>query len=228
MIDEREQDETPQQDFHSSEQNASTPNESQRSEYRRDERPERKRFDRGGPRRDSHGHGGDRRGGRSDQRPGRYRPSGGGGYQRTEDDPRITELIHETQQKLNDSIQPVQLPNLNAVERKQVHRYFEHQKPAFETKTYRGDGEEQVLWVFPIANLTKWAEKQAKRAVETDTETALPPMSSYERFIVHNVLKAIDSIDSFSEGEGAERHIRIQPKKFGRGLKKIIKKIKLM
>lgn len=228
MIDEREQGETPQQNFHSPEPDASTPREPQRSEYRREERPERKRFDRGGPRRDSRGRDGDRRGERSEHRPGRYRPSGGGGYQRTEDDPRITALIHETQQKLNDSIHPVQLPNLNAVERKQVHRYFEHQKPAFETKTYRGEGEEQVLWVFPIANLTTWAEGEAKRAVETDTEIALPAMSSYERFVVHNVLKAIDSIDSFSEGEGAERHIRIQPKKFGRSLKKIIKKIKLM
>lgn len=228
MIEEREQSENPQADFHANESGASASDEPQRSAYRRDERPERKRFDRGGPRRSSSRHGGDRRDGRSEHRAGRYRPSGGGSYQRTEDDPRITELIHETQQKLNDSIQPVQLPNLNAIERKQVHRYFERQKPAFETKTYRGDGEEQVLWVFPIANLTKWVEAQAKQAVETDTEIVLPAMSSYERFLVHNVLKAIDSIDSFSEGEGAERHIRIQPKKFGRGLKKIIKKIKLM
>jgi hypothetical protein len=53
-------------------------------------------------------------------------------------------------------------------------------------------------------------------------------MSSYERFIVHNVLKEIDSIESSSVGEGAERHVEIQPQKFGRGLKKIIKKIKLM
>jgi len=228
MIDEKEQGETPQQDFHSTAPDPSTPSAPQRSEYRPDERPERKRFDHGGPRRDSPGRGDDRRGGRSEHRPGRYRPADGGGYQRTEDDPRITELIHATQQKLNDSVQPVQLPNLNAVERKQVHRYFEHQKPAFETKTYRGAGEEQVLWVFPIANLTKWAEAQAKRAVETDTDMALPPMSSYERFLVHNAIKALDSIEAVSEGEGAERHIRIQPKKFGRGLKKIIKKIKLM
>ena len=228
MIDEREQNENPQHDFHASEQDLTTSGDSKRSEHRGDERPDRKRFDRGGPRRDNRGRGGDRRGGRPQHRSGRYRPSGDGGYQRTEDDPRITELLHETQQKLNDAIHPVQLPNLNAVERKQVHRFFERLKPAFETKTYRGNGEEQVLWVFPIANLTKWTEEQAKRAVETDTEIDLPPMSSYERFIVHNVLKAIDSIESFSEGEGESRHIRIQPKKFGRGLKKIIKKIKLM
>jgi len=221
MIDDREQGETPQQETPST----TAP---QRSEYRPSERPERQRFDRGGPRRGGHGRSDDRHGGRDDRRPGRYRPSGGGGFERTEDDPRITELIRETEEKLRESIQPVQLPELNAVERKQIHRHFELRKPAFETKTYRGDGEAQVLWVFPVANLTKWAEEQAKRAVETDTDVALPTMSSYERFLVHNALKAIDSIEAISEGEGAERHIRIQPKKFGRGLKKIIKKIKLM
>jgi len=221
MIDEKEQGDTPQQETPST-------TEPQRSEYRQGERPERQRFDRGGPRRGGHGRSDDRRGGRDDRRPGRYRPSGSGGFERTEDDPRITELIRETEEKLRESIQPAQLPDLNAVERKQIHRHFELRKPAFETKTYRGNGEEQVLWVFPVANLTKWAEEQAKRAVETDTDIALPPMSSYERFLVHNVLKTIDSIESSSEGEGEARHIRIQPKKFGRGLKKIIKKIKLM
>jgi hypothetical protein len=53
-------------------------------------------------------------------------------------------------------------------------------------------------------------------------------MSSYERFLAHEVLKDVESVESISVGEGAERHIQIQPKKFGRGLKKIIKKIKLM
>ena len=217
MIDEREQGGAPSPEYNSEAQESTAATERPRAERRYDDRHDRKSFDRG-----------PRRGGRDDRRPGRYRPSGSGGFERTEDDPRITELIRETEEKLRESIQPLQLPNLNAVERKQIHRHFERRKPAFETKTYRGDGEAQVLWVFPVANLTKWAEEQAKRAVETDTDVALPPMSSYERFLVHNVLKAIDSIEAISEGEGTERHIRIQPKKFGRGLKKIIKKIKLM
>jgi hypothetical protein len=226
MIDERAQNETPQQDSPAAGGETPPTTASERAVHRQDERHEHKRFDRGGPRRGGPRRGDDRQG-RHDHRPGRYRPVGGG-FERLEDDPRITALIRETEEKLRDSIQPAQLPDLNAVERKQVHRYFERYKPAFETKTYRGDGEAQVLWVFPVANLTKWTEEQAKRAVETDTEVALPPMSSYERFLVHNALKTIDSIEAVSEGEGAERHIRIQSKKFGRGLKKIIKKIKLM
>ncbi|MDZ7360931.1 MAG: hypothetical protein ONB46_09425 [candidate division KSB1 bacterium] len=224
MSEEREQDvaTTPRPDAPAAEVTAST--ETPRSGPRHGHRHERKRFDRG-PRR---GH--DRDDGRKhhDRRPGRYRPTGKGGFERTEDDPRITALIRETEQKLAESIQPVQLADLNALERKQIHRYFDRLKPAFETKTYRGEGEAQVLWVFPIANLKKFAQDKAKEALETDAVVALPPMSSYERFIVHNVLKEIDSIEVLSAGEGAERHIEIQPQKFGRGLKKIIKKIKLM
>jgi len=224
MSEEREQDgaTTSKSDATAPEIAAST--ETPRSERRYDERHERKRFDRG-PRRDHDR--GDRRG-RYDKRPGRYRPTGQGGFERTEDDPRINELIRETELKLAESTQPVQLANLNAIERKQIHRHFDRLKPAFETKTYRGEGETQVLWVFPIANLKKFAQEKAKEALETDTAVALPPMSSYERFVVHNVLKEIDSIESLSAGEGAERHVEIQPQKFGRGLKKIIKKIKLM
>lgn len=191
-------------------------------EARHDDRHERRYPDRG-PRRDHRdGHR------RHDKRPGRYRPSGVGGFERTEDDARINEIIRETEQKLQDSTQPVQLANLNAFERKQIHRHFERRRPAFETKTYRVDDESHVLWVFPVANLKKFVEAQAKQAIETDSEVALPPMSSYERFLAHEVLKDVESVESISVGEGAERHIQIQPKKFGRGLKKIIKKIKLM
>jgi hypothetical protein len=218
MSEEREQDRATTSKFDA------TATETPRSGPRHGDRHERKRFDRG-PRRDHHR--GDHHG-RHDRRPARYRPTGHGGFERTEDDPRINELIRETEQKLAESTQPVQLENLNALERKQIHRHFDRLKPAFETKTYRGEGEAQVLWVFPIANLKKFAQEKAREALETDTAVALPPMSSYERFVVHNVLKEIDSIESLSAGEGAERHIEIQPKKFGRGLKKIIKKIKLM
>jgi predicted RNA-binding protein Jag len=166
--------------------------------------------------------------GRQSRRPGRYRPTAEGGVQRAEEDDRLREIIRDTELTLAEAIQPVQLPNLNAFERKQIHQYFERRKPAFETKTYRGEGDSQVLWVFPIANLTKFAEAKAQEALETGKDIVLPPMSSYERFIVHNVLKDMESVEAVSVGEGPERHIVIQSKQFGRGLKKIMKKIKLL
>lgn len=160
--------------------------------------------------------------------PGRYRPAAHGGVERAEDDSRLMEMIRDAERKLTDSTQPVQLENLNAFERKRIHQYFERRKPAFETKTYRGEGESQVLWIFPVANLKKFAEEKAKEALDTGAEVALPPMSNYERFLIHDALKALEDIETVSAGEGAERHIEIMPKKFGRGLKKIMKKIKLL
>jgi len=55
----------------------------------------------------------------------------------------------------------------------------------------------------------------------------LPPMSSYERFVIHDALKDMDSITANSFGENKDRHIVLEPKAFGRGLKRIIKKIRL-
>lgn len=169
---------------------------------------------RGGPR------GRDRRGGRGF--------GGGRFHERDEEppDPKITQLIDEVEAKLSNSHAPVQIGQLNPFERKQVHRHFERNKALFETKTYR-DGEDHVLWIFPVANLKKFVETKAQEALENGEDVALPPMSNYERFIVHNVLKDLGNIETTSVGEGEERHIEIHPKKFGRGLKRIVKKIKL-
>jgi hypothetical protein len=175
-----------------------------------------------------HGRGRPDRRGSYGRRPGKHRFSGRRHSQRDENDPHIREIIHEAEQKLAESAQPVQLTNLNAFERKQVHRYFERRKPAIETKTYHGDDDLPVLWIFPVANLKKFAEEKAQEALDTGNEIALSPMSKYERFIVHNFFKEMENIEAVSVGEGAERHIEIHPKKFGRGLKKIMKKIKLL
>lgn len=197
---------------------APTPEQHERTERRRSfndrERRPRPGGGRGGPR------GRDRRGGRG---------FGGRGFREHDEeppDPKITQLISEVEEKLNSSHTPVQIGQLNPFERKQVHRHFERNKALFETKTYR-DGEDHVLWIFPVANLKKFVETKAQEALENGEDVALPPMSNYERFIVHNVLKDLGNIETTSVGEGEERHIEIHPKKFGRGLKRIVKKIKL-
>lgn len=173
-----------------------------------------------------------------DRRPGGRRPHGDsrreGSRSREEQlDPRIAELIRETEEKLQTSYHPVQLENLNNFERKQFHQYFERRKSLYQTKTYRNE-EEHVLWIFPVANLKKFVEGKAQEALANGESVALPPMTSYERFLAHNILKELGTVESSSEGEGEERHILIQPKKieppsqFGRSLRKIAKKIKLM
>lgn len=142
-----------------------------------------------------------------------------------EDDQRIQRLIRNAEEMLQHSNQAICLEDLNAYERKRIHQYFDG-KPDFETKTYR-NGEDFLLWIFPLKKLREYAYEKAQEALETGLEIDLPPMSSYERFIIHDALKSMESVETHSFGENEERHIRITPIKFGRRLKKMVKRLKL-
>ena len=74
----------------------------------------------------------------------------------------------------------------------------------------------------------RFALEKANEAIQDRKKVVLPHMSNYARFVVHDSLKDFESLKSHSVGEGDERHIEIEPEFFGRGLKRIIKKIRLM
>jgi predicted RNA-binding protein Jag len=78
-----------------------------------------------------------------------------------------------------------------------------------------------------VGNLRRYAQQKAEQAIRTGERVVLPHMNDYERFIVHDALKDLTSVKSASYGEGENRHIEIEPDLFGRGLKRIIKKIRL-
>lgn len=137
---------------------------------------------------------------------------------------KIDKLLRQVRTELDSSIEPISLPNLNAFERKLIHRAFDH-NPDIVTKTYR-DGEEFELKVYPIGNLKRFVDEKAEQALETGETITLPHMSSYERYVIHDSLKSRDEIKSSSEGEGKDRHIVLEPNAFGRGLKKMIRKIR--
>jgi predicted RNA-binding protein Jag len=137
----------------------------------------------------------------------------------------IEQLLQKVMRDLDNSLEPVSLYDLNAFERKLVHRQFDHDTN-FVTKTYR-NGEEYELKIYPVGNLRKYAEKKAEEAIVSGQKIVLPHMSSYARYVIHDTLKSIETIKSASFGEGEERHIEIEPEVYGRGLKKIIKKIRL-
>ncbi len=142
------------------------------------------------------------------------------------DNGKIEKILSEIQSNINNSIEPITLSKLNSFERKQVHRHFDH-NPDVVTKTYR-NGEDFELKIYPIGNLRKYAQGKAEEALQTRKKVTLPHMSNYERFVIHDALKNMDSIKAESFGEGEERHIEISPEAFGRGLKRIIKKIRLL
>ncbi len=139
---------------------------------------------------------------------------------------KINALVKQVLKEVDDSLEPASLTNLNAFERKLVHRQFDN-NPDLVTKTYR-KGEEYELKIYPVGNIRKYAQSKAEEALHTRKKVVLPHMSSYQRFVIHDTLKEMDTIKAESFGEGEERHIEITPEAYGRGLKRIIKKIKLI
>ena len=140
-------------------------------------------------------------------------------------DNNIKDTIAKIEEKLVDAVRPESINGLNSFERKLIHRHFDHNNN-YETRTYR-NGDNFTLLVYPIANIERFAQEKAQESLDTGNVVNLPPMGSYERYIIHNTLKDISGVETVSEGEGSERHIQIKSKRFGRSLKKIAKKIKL-
>ena len=148
-------------------------------------------------------------------------------HPRNQKSDKIIQLVKKAEDDLVDSLLPVSLTELDADERRQVHRHFDR-STEYSTKTYKISDNEYELRIYPVGNLRRLAQKSAEQAIKTGAKVVLPPMSSYERFIIHEVLKSNDAVKRASNGEGSERHIEIEPELYGRGLKKMIKKIKLL
>ncbi len=150
----------------------------------------------------------------------------GGPREPMQDDQNIRGMIEEIEAKLQDAISPESISGLNSFERKLIHRHFDHNKD-FETRTYRND-EQYTLSVYPVANIERFAREKAEESLSSGGTVELPAMGSYERFIVHNCLKDMSGVETTSAGEGRDRHVQIVSKRFGRGLKRIAKKIRLI
>ena len=63
--------------------------------------------------------------------------------------------------------------------------------------------------------LEERAKDAAQHVLDSGRSYRFPYLSSYERFIVHSALSEdseFDELESFSEGEGRERRLIIQPK----------------
>ena len=139
---------------------------------------------------------------------------------------KIDRILIEIQRQLRDSLEPYSVKNLNSYERKRIHSFFDERED-FETKTYRRE-DLFVLKVFPVGNIQRRAKEKAEQVLETGDVYTFPYLPGYERFLVHNYLKDFKGIETKSIGEENERRLEIRPVKFGRTLKKIIKKIKII
>lgn len=61
--------------------------------------------------------------------------------------------------------------------------------------------------------LQSLGRKAAAQAQENNQSVELPPLSPYERRIIHMSLKDVDGVETESEGEGRDRHIVVKVKK---------------
>ena len=138
---------------------------------------------------------------------------------------KIDRLLIDAQRKLRDSLEPVGLENLNSYERKMIHTFFDD-KADYVTKTYRRN-DQFVLKIFPVGNLQRQAKEKAEHVLETGETYTFPFLHGFERYVIHNYLQNFEGIETKSIGEDNERRLEIRPIRFGRSLKKIIKKIKI-
>jgi len=143
-----------------------------------------------------------------------------GGYQG-----RIERIIDSAMRRLKGSYRSVTLDNLTFAEARKIKAFFDG-RSEFEARRYYQE-DKVVLKIYPVENLKKLSEEKAREVLEKGESVSLPPMGSYERYLVHNFLKDWKGIETQSFGEGTDRRVEIRPQKFGRSLKRIIKKIKL-
>ena len=59
--------------------------------------------------------------------------------------------------------------------------------------------------------LARFTQKVAEDVVSTGSPTAMEPMSSADRKIVHDTVNAIDGVATTSEGEDPRRHVVVRP-----------------
>ena len=111
---------------------------------------------------------------------------------------------------------------LNGFQRKLVHQHFEKTEE-YKVKTYHED-DKIILKVYPIGKLKRLAELKAQEVLIKGETEVLPPMGSFERFIIHDYLKDREGVRTESFGEGKERHIEINPL-FGRSPKKVKRRL---
>lgn len=132
-------------------------------------------------------------------------------------DEKTKEAIAEAENALLGNMTSYSLSGLNAFQRKMIHKHFERTQE-YKSKTYRED-EDYILKVFPVGQLRRFAEQKAQEVLMKGEKEALPPMGSFERFVIHEYLKDRSGVRTESFGEGSDRHIEISPI-FGRALKK--------
>jgi hypothetical protein len=157
---------------------------------------------------------------RSDRGPRGGRPFGS----RPPLDDIVKEFIAKVEASAFERYEPVILTGLNPFQRKQAQHILEKAKE-YQIKGYRED-EQMILKVYPVGRIRRLAEQMAQEVMLKGEAVDLPPMGSFQRFVIHDYFKDRQGVRTESFGEGEDRRIRISPQ-YGRVPKKIKKRLRL-
>lgn len=139
-----------------------------------------------------------------------------------EPDKKVLEAIKYVEESFQDSMKPVVIREFNGFQRKLIHQHFEKNEE-YQVKTYHEE-DTVIMKVYPVGKLKRLAELKAQEVLIKGETEVLPPMGSFERFVIHDYLKDREGVRTESFGEGKERHIEINPL-FGRSPKKVKKRL---
>jgi predicted RNA-binding protein Jag len=139
-------------------------------------------------------------------------------------DRKVQESIAQAEEQLRDAIHFMAIRELNGYQRKEIHKHFEKTQE-YKVKSYREEDDNVILRVYPVGNLRRLAEQKTQEVLMKGKSEILPPMGSFERFVVHDYLKDREGVKTESFGEkGKDRHVEISPL-FGRSPKKTKRKL---
>ena len=132
----------------------------------------------------------------------------------TRTDPVTTKLFNQIEESLQLNLKPFRISGLEGFQRKLIRQRYENSQE-YALKSYR-EGDDIILKIYPVGRLRRVAEERMQEVLMNGRALALPPMGSYERFVIHDYLKERDGITTESQGlEGKDRHIVLKPL-FGR------------
>jgi predicted RNA-binding protein Jag len=133
-------------------------------------------------------------------------------------DEKVQAVIADAMWHFQETTRPFTITGLSPFQRKQIHQHFER-TGEYKIRTFRDEKQEVFLNVYPVGGILRMAETKLQEVLMTGESVALPPMDSFERFIVHEYINSRGGVRTESAGENEERYVAIYPV-FGRVPKK--------
>ncbi len=136
--------------------------------------------------------------------------------------PEADAQILQIEKKIGHTLKSIKIEHISPTQKDKIVHYFA-ENPECSIKIYEED-DNFVVRIYPVGRLRRLADEKASEVAAKGYQTELPPMGSYERFIIHEHLKDREEITTHSVGiSGQNRRVVIVPR-FGRKPRKVTKR----